>query len=142
MYVERRKGEAEIFNIKGYSFFSEIKDPEIIDRFNNTYSQSVTTQTAKQVLSRMAGRNGWSQDDEVVLVNTSAESFYDLFKSETGSHLSSIVATCLKFGQLENASDQQREIANRATEALRKIASENKVNKIRVKRFGVNLEDA
>lgn len=124
------------------NFFGDIRDQEVIDRFNETYSQSVTTETAKQVLDRIAGKNGWNQSDEVVLANTPIDDYYHLFKTEVGRHLSSFVTTCLKFGQFGNASDQQKEIANRATEALQRIASESEINKRRVKKFGVNLEDA
>jgi hypothetical protein len=102
----------------------------------------VTIENAKQVLDRIAGKNGWNQSDEVVLANTSVDDYYTLFKTETGRHLSSFVTTCLKFGQFRNASDQQKEISNRATEALRRIAAESEINKMRVKKFGVSTENA
>lgn len=142
IYIESRKDETELFNMEENNFFGDIKDQEVIDRFNDTYNQSVTTETAKQVLDRIAGKNGWNQSDEVVLANTSVDDYYKLFKTETGRHLSSFVTTCLKFGQFVNASDQQKEVANRAIEALRRIAGESEINKRRVKKFGVNLEDA
>jgi hypothetical protein len=95
------------------------------------------------VLDRIAGKNGWNgQSDEVILANTSVDEYYELFKSEVGRHLSSFVTTCLKFGQFGNANDLQKEIATRATEALRKIASESEINKRRVKKFGVDLDGA
>lgn len=142
IYIENRKNETELFNMEENNFFGDIKDQEVIDRFNATYNQSVTTETAEQVLDRIAGQNGWNQSDEVVLASTSVDDYYNLFKTETGRHLSSFVTTCLKFGQFGNASDQQKEIASRATEALRRIAAESEINKRRVKKFGVNLEDA
>lgn len=90
-----------------------------------------------------AGKNGLnSQSDEVILAGTSVNEYYDLFKSEEGRHLSSFVTTCLTFDQFGNASDQQKEIANRATEALRKIVSGNEIKKRRVKNFGVDIDDA
>jgi len=141
IYIEKRKEETELFNMKENNLFGDIRDQEVIDRFNETYSQSVTTETAKQVLERIEGKNGWNQSDEVVLANTSVDDYYNLFKTETGRHLSSFVTTCLKFGQFGNASDKQRDIANRATEALRRIASESEINKRRVKKFGVSIED-
>lgn len=142
IYIESRKDEIELFNMKENNFFGDIRDSELIDKFNRAYNRSVTTETAKQVLDRIVGQNGWSQSDEVVLANTTIDEYYNLFKSETGRHLSSFVTICLKFGQFGNASDQQKEIANRATEALRRIASESEINKRRVKKFGVNVEDA
>ncbi|MEJ1463524.1 MAG: hypothetical protein RPU15_09660 [Candidatus Sedimenticola sp. (ex Thyasira tokunagai)] len=142
IYIENRKDETELFNMEENNFFGEIRDKVVIDRFNDVYNQSVTTETAKQVLDRVAGKSGWNQSDEVVLANTSVDEYYNLFKSEVGRHLSSFVTTCLKFGQFGNASDQQKEIASRATEALRRIASESEINKRRVKKFGVDLEGA
>lgn len=142
IYIESRKGETELFDLRESNFFGDIRDQEIIDKFNNLFSRSVTAQTAKQVLDRIAGKNGWSQGDEVVLANTSVDEYYDLFKSEAGHHLSSFVTTCLKFGQFGNASDQQNEIGSRATKALQKIAAESKINKMRVKKFGVDIDGA
>jgi hypothetical protein len=127
--------------MKENNFFGDIRDKEVIDRFNDVYNQSVTTETAKQVLDRIAGKNSWNdQSDEVILADTSVDEYYDLFKSEVGRHLSSFVTTCLKFGQFGNASEQQKEIASRATEALRRIAAESEINKRRVKKFGVDLD--
>lgn len=91
--------------------FGDIRDKEVIDRFNEVYNQSFATETAKQVLDRIAGENGWNgQSDEVILASTSVNEYYDLFKSEEGRHLKFFVTTCLKFGQLFNASEQQKRL--------------------------------
>lgn len=142
IYIENRKHETELFNMEENNVFGDIRDQEVIDKFNGMYNQSVATETAKQVLERIAGKNGWNQSDEIILANTCVDDYYDLFKTESGRHLSSIVTTCLKFGQFSNASDQQKEITRRAIDALKRIASESEINKRRVKKFGVNLEDA
>ena len=141
IYIENRKDETELFNMEENNVSGRIIDQEVIDRFNDTYNQSVKTETAKQVLDRIAGQNGWNQSDEVVLANTSVDDYYNLFKTENGRHLSSFVTTCLKFGQFGGASEQQIQISSRATEALRIIASESEINKRRVMKYGVNLED-
>ena len=142
IYIESRKDESELFNIKEINIFGDIRDQEVIGRFNDIYKQSVNTETAKQVLHRIAGQNDWNPGDEVMLANTSVDDYYNLFKAETGRHLSSFVTTCLKFGQFANASDQHKKITDRATTALRRIADESEINKRRVKKFGVNLDDA
>jgi hypothetical protein len=141
IYIESRCDETELFNMKEINHFGDIQDQEIIDRFNDIYNQSVKMESAKQVLDRITEKNGWNQSDEIVLANTSVDEYYNLFKSEVGRHLSSFVATCLKFGQFSNAANQQKEIAARATEALRRIASESEINKRRVKKFGIDLDD-
>lgn len=139
-YIQQRKGEKELFNMKEVNFFGDIKDEEIISKFNGVYQASVTVESAADVLKRIAGKNGWNQEDEVVLANTSIDEYYQLFKNEKGGHLSSYIYTCLKFGRFGNAGDQKKEIANRATEALKIIASESELNKRRVKKFGVEID--
>ncbi len=140
IYIEIRKGEKEVFNIEN-NFYGENIDVELMEKFNFEYNRSVKTETAKQVLNRIAGKDAWNKSDEVVLANTSIDDYYHLFKSETGSHLSSFVRTCLKFGQSNGSSEQQREISKRATDALKRVAAESEINKRRVKKFGVSIED-
>lgn len=139
LYIENRKDEIELFNMDENNHFGDIKDQELIDKFNKFYHSSLITETADQVLERIAGKNGGGGNDEVVLSTTSVDDFYKLFKLKKGRELSSFITTCLKFGQFTNASEQQKEIANRATQALKKIASESEINKRRVKKFGVNV---
>ncbi|PCI65702.1 MAG: hypothetical protein COB26_12285 [Piscirickettsiaceae bacterium] len=139
VYIEQRNDEIELFNLKENNFFGDIQDTEIIEKFDKIYNTSVTIESPKEVLEKIAGKNGWNQNDEVVLANTTADEYYDLFKKETGKHLSSFVSTCLKFGQFGNASEQQKEIANRATEALKRIGFESEINKRRVKKFGIDV---
>ncbi|PHM23273.1 hypothetical protein [Xenorhabdus budapestensis] len=134
-YIENRKDEIELFNLSKINRFGDIKDSELISKFNNIYSKSVITENAKQVLDRIAGTNGWNQNDVVILANTSVEDYYKLFKSEKGKHLDLCIDKCLKFGESLDASEQQIEITNRSTEALKKIAAESQINKRRVKRF-------
>lgn len=139
-YIQQRKAEKELFNMRENNFFGDIRDEEVISKFNGEYQASVTVESAADVLKRITGKNGWNQEDEVVLANTSIDDYYRLFKSEKGDHLSRYIHTCLKFGQFSNASEQQKEIANRVTEALRKIASESELNKRRVKKFGIEID--
>lgn len=139
-YIQQRKTEKELFNMKENNFFGDIRDKEIIEKFNGEYRASVTVESASDVLKRISGKNGWNQKDEVVLANTSIDEYYRLFKNEKGEHLSSYINKCLHFGQLVNASDHEKEIANRATEALKRIAAESELNKLRVKKYGVEID--
>ncbi|MFM5860846.1 hypothetical protein ACET53_16430 [Aeromonas veronii] len=140
LYIENRRDDLEIFNMEEINTFGDIKDQELISKFNFVYNQKTITKTAREVLKDIADKNGWGQKDEIILANTSTDEYYDIFKSETGRNLSSFVTTCLRFGQFGNASEQQKEISRRASEALRKIASESKINRMRVRKFGVKTD--
>lgn len=139
IYMEQRTDETDLFNLQDNDFFDSIKDAEIIEKFDIKYNATVTTESAKEVLANIAGKNTWGPSDEVVLASTTIDEYYDLFKSEKGKNLRSYISTCLKFGRYGDASEQQKEIANRAIEALKRIALESKINKSRVKRFGVDI---
>lgn len=139
-YINLRKEEVELFNLDNNHFFGDVPDKEVSTKFKAAYSTSAIVEDAKQVLQRISGQNGWNQKDEVVLANTSADEYYKLFKAETGGHLHSYVRACLQFGQFTNASEQQTQIANRAREALLRIAGESEINRRRVKKCGVELE--
>ena len=136
-YITSRKEEKHLFNMEENNFFGDIRDTEIIEKFQAIYSTSVTIESAEQVLERIADQNGWNPKDEVILANTTADEYYTLFKSKTGRKLPSYIHKCLQFGQFSSSSEQQMQIANRAKEALLKIANESEINRLRVKKHGV-----
>ena len=65
--------------------------------------------------------------------------FYELFKKQNGVHLSNYVDSCLQFGRIDDATEQQRQISENATMALVKIGYENQLNALRVRKFGVDI---
>lgn len=139
-YIVARDQELEIFNLSNSHFFGDKIDLEILEKFNKQFIQNEKKETAKDVLLRISEKNGWNQKDEILLASTSVDEYYELFTSEVGNDLPRIVKKCLEFGQFSNADDRNKIIANNAREALIKIGNESKVNKIRVKKYGVSLD--
>ncbi|MGB7816862.1 MAG: hypothetical protein WBL28_10990 [Methylotenera sp.] len=138
-YIKLRSEEIDLFDPEKENFFGDTIDKEVLKKFEVAFSKLIKTESAKQVLERLAGKNGWNQKDEVILANTSVDEYYHLFKSETGRHLSSYVRACLQFGQFANPSEQHIIIASRAREALLRIAAESGINRRRVKKYGISL---
>ena len=139
LYIQERRDEKGLFNLKQNNFFGDVRDQEIVEKFDKVYEESVTEETADQVLERIAGKNGFNQSDEVVLVNTTPDEFYEIFKNIEGKHLSSYVNASLQFGNFSNATGRQKEISKNAVEALKKIAGESEINRRRVRKFGVDV---
>lgn len=128
IYIKERCNEKRLFSLGEYHFASEIRDKKIIEKFAAVHESQKEKRTLKDVLAKIAGKDGWGHDDEDILSSASPDDFYALFKSEKGPHLSSYVDACLQFGRLGNASVQQRKIAESATIALRKIGKESTLN--------------
>lgn len=140
-YIDKRCDEVELFDLENNYFHAEKKDGELVEKFNQAYSISATVRSAREVLANIDMTNGWSDSDEKILENTSVDEYYAIFSTEEGDHLSSYISTCLKFGQYSNSTEQYKTISHNAMEALKQIASESPINKVRLRRFGVNIED-
>lgn len=143
-FIGSRNENIDLFNPDNFSDFGrEISDQSIRDKFTAIYQSSVTQETAEQVLERISGKNGWHPKDTAILSNTSVDQYYNLFKSiNDGKRRSSFIRTCLQFGKFSNANDEYKEISNRASEALKIIARESKINELRVGVYGIKLDDS
>lgn len=136
-FISKRRSEVELFNPDNFDFNRRLEDEEIIDRFREVYSQEKPRKTIKEVLERISGQNGWNDDDIETLSNSTEDEFYTYFKELNGSNLTSHVSTCLKFGGFSNGSEKMNSIASKAKAALSKIASESKLNEMRMRKFGM-----
>lgn len=136
-FISKRKGDIELFNPENFDFNRELKDEEVVNRFKAIYFKEKPSATIKDVLERISGQNGWNNEDIEILSNSTEEEFYTYFKGLDGPNLTPHVSTCLKFGGFSNGSEKMESIASKAKAALIKIASESKLNEIRMRKFGI-----
>lgn len=140
-YIKVRKDEKKLFDLEEYAFAGDLDDRVIIDRFRAINEKARERKTLKEVLKAIAGKNSWGGDDAEVLANATVDEYFNLFKSEQGRHLGAWVNACLKFGRFTNASERDKQIAGKATEALQRIAQESPLNARRVSKFGIKIDD-
>jgi chorismate mutase len=140
-YIMNRKDSPKLFDLDEYAFAEDIRDRTIISKFKAATLVTKEQKTLREVLAKISEQNGWGSNDAEVLFNATEDEYYSLFRSEKGRYLSQWVNTCLKFGRFSNASEREKKIADTATNALKKIAKENKINARRVSKYGINLEE-
>lgn len=138
-FIKARASEPEIFNLSGYPLAGEITDKKVRDAFDKAYEGASIRESPKQVLMRLSDSNGWSHQDEIVLAETTVDEYYELFKTESGDHLTEMVNACLRFGRFSNANERQKQIAENAEKALARIGKESAINALRVRKFGIEL---
>ncbi len=103
-------------------------------------AETAETRSLSEVVKEISSTKGWGSKDEEVLSNATVDEYYLFFKSEVSEHLAAYIDTCLQFGRFADASERQKRIAAHAIEALKLIATESRLNEIRVKRFGILLD--
>lgn len=139
-YIKIRKNEKEIFNLSNYSFREDISDPKITTEFQRISDETKKKITIKEVLQKIADKDGWGGEDERVLVSATPDEYYELFKNEKGEHLSIYIDKCLQFGRFVNASETGKKISGNAQKALERIGKENRLNARRVSKFGIKVQ--
>ena len=141
IYVEARKGTPEIFDLDDYPFADSVDDDDVINTFAEQTQEIVDQRDAATVLLSMAKHSGWSNDDIDLLSGLNVDAYYKIFK-EAGSNSSRIIGACLLFNRLGGATEKQKKIGKRAAEdALKRIASESKLNRMRVRKYGIEIPD-
>ena len=138
-YIENNSDKKNLFNLNSYPFRGDIADNKVIKRFDEIFLETKKTKKLKDILYELVGKNGWGAEDEKILSEVSPEEYYKFFKSESGENLQLYVEKVLQFGRFTNSSDVQKRIAEKAAQALKKIASESKLNERRVQKFGIKI---
>lgn len=123
-------------DISSLHFRSELRD----ERFNKAVAEANAKDkhmpTLSETIRRLAGKNGWSQIDELVMSQSSVDDYVQFFMGiELDDQLGSYIETCLQFGKFNNASNQQIKISRKASSALRQIAAQNRLNALRIARY-------
>lgn len=138
-YIMERKDQPEIFNLDRYTFAGEIKDQKIIEEFNKEYIKLAPQKSLRETIAGIAGKNGWNRKDIEIMSSASQEEYYQIFKNELGEHLHSFVKACLQFKNIGNTSEKEKMISTKAEAALKMIAAESRINKLRVARYGMDV---
>jgi len=133
-YLRIRGREAELFDPDEMAYGGSLEDEEVKKRFNDQFAQVHEAPSLDQTLKSMARNRGWSQKQVSVLTTATAEDFYQEFK-QAGKGFDSMVKACLRFDN----DPQRKRIATNAIVALKRIALESKVNRLRISRkFGIS----
>ncbi|TGL73139.1 P-loop NTPase fold protein [Leptospira kmetyi] len=140
-YIKVRGSKVELFNLYGDYSFGDINDEEIKQKFSNFYKESISKENIEAVSVRLNNRGSLRSEDELILANASVDDYYRIFKSQKASNLPLFVRECLRFSRYSNASEDQHKISTRAKEALKRIAKESKMNLLRVRKYGISVED-
>ena len=116
-------------------------DARLTQRLDEIISAIPDIRVFGDIIKKITSANSYHPDDVTFLANAPAEDYYNFFRTERSPELRSYVKRCLEFGS-NATSEKERLIARKATDALRELASENRINRVRVEAlYGISLHD-
>lgn len=136
-YVDVHTNEREVFDLQHYVFAHDIKDPDIIQAFQEKLESFNDIRDPADVLAKIAKENTYSPGEFDLIFHLTADDFYKLFKEARGERLHQIIGVALQFGSFLNATPEMKAIATNATAALQRIGKESKINYLRVAARGI-----
>ena len=131
-FIEQNSSKAHLFDVSNYAFRDEVKDQQLITKFNEAYSQLHHTNTFNDTLLSITQKNGYTNKELDIVSGGSVDDYYNAFKNFDPALVRNAVNWCLHFRGIINASEQMSKIASNATEALIRIGKEGRINRIRV----------
>lgn len=140
-YIDVRKNKPESLNLKAIDSFRDITNPYIIEQFNKSYADLKTFDDPETTIEKVTESHGFTEDAEIVLSNLSESDFIRLLKSYDSSDTDKKIAGLLRIGELSPQTERRSKIYNNLRNALIKIGNESKINRRRVKKFGIKIED-
>lgn len=142
-YIENRSSEKELFDVNSRELVRSLKDGDVIDAFNDAYysTEEEKKETLLELLVRLHNQRGWGNKDIKQLTQASIQEYYDAFKGSAGSGSYSVVESALQFSHLRGNNIDYDTITWKVKWALTMISYESLINKMRVERFNVDLEN-
>jgi hypothetical protein len=115
--------------------FGAIEDSKFRETSERQFERVRKLPTLSEALREIAKGKGWSKEQISVLSSASSETLYQVFKTSEDGRFTGIAKACLQF-----ASDPAKgQIAENAKIALKRIANESRINKLRISsKFGIS----
>lgn len=124
-----------LLNLNRTRLFGENVDERFKEAVEQAYASGKVLPPLGDTIIAISGRNGWGDDQIETMSRAGPDDYYAFFKSINGDlDLGSYVRACLNFGDF-GGDERYKAIHDAAAAALRKIAAESHLNKIRVERF-------
>jgi hypothetical protein len=137
-YMNERNENREFFDL-GNDPFASVSDEDVKAAFNAKYAETEETRDLKTMLDKLS--DNWSDDVIATLAAVPVTEYKTIFTQTSGPELRRLLKAVFQFDNIINATAPMREIADRARMALREIGAQSDINRRRVKRYGINLDE-
>jgi hypothetical protein len=135
-YVNARGHERGVFDLDNDTFGNQVSDPTIREAFAAKLATFASQGSLREAVEKMATANSWSAEEQEIVAAATVEDFYSLFEQIGRVPTHKMVAATRRLNQPPVA-----RIAQRAEMALRRLGGESRINRIRIRSYGINLAE-
>lgn len=121
---------------------SNIEDPDVKAAFASKAAEFADNSTLEEVATSIVKKSGWNDSDIDFLDQHSADDFYNAIKMARGEQLRLLIYGLTYFQNVGSTDARLPSITKKAIEALQRLGTESEINRLRVKKFGVEVPDA
>ena len=107
-------------------------DADVVAAFTRIAKSKRTQKPPEQILIHIYENNSWNSADVAFLAQLDVAEYVRIFKMQLGDDHRRVVKSALGFGKFINPEPDYVTIVRKATAALKLIAQESTINKLRV----------
>jgi hypothetical protein len=135
-YVSARGNDRDLFDLDNDTFGNQVSDPKIREVFATKLATFSSPISLRSTVEKMATTNSWTTEDEKILAAATEEDLYKLFKEKGQVPPYKLVTAARRFNQ-----PPWEHVAQRAEKALKRLGSESRINRIRMRSYGIELDE-
>lgn len=137
-YISTKKSNRNALDIDDAYFTLEL-DSILLKKVKSAHQALQIKRELNSILQDIAQDIRISENDSEVLKSSSVNDFYLFFKSKKGSDLTSLVRKCLRINyDFVMKEPDSINVINNIKAALIQIAKESPINRIRMRKFGID----
>ncbi|TAV72615.1 hypothetical protein [Rhizobium leguminosarum] len=138
-FIATHKDDPEAMDPDRMYHHNEVADAEVVERLNAAREQQRPKQPIEDILSDKTDL----YDQQVVteLLTFPAEDYERILREHEGEKLGAILRGLHAYSRIGNPSEDMKEITRRYHAAMRKVAADSDLNRHRVVRRGIKLEE-
>lgn len=140
VYLAAQEGRSRDFFAARHGGRRNAIDPDILAAFDERLSAMPPDRDPKAILLSIGSTNGWNPADVAFLATVPVEDYVTMLRGIGGTDLATVIDVALRFGMLNPADDNDREVAARMRQALMTLAGESDLNRMRVRGYLPGLD--
>lgn len=129
-YVDQRRDDQALFNLKMNPFGSHVTDEKLRNRFDQEGVATAKLPSLRDAVMAAASKHGWSEEEGQVMKAATSEEFYDLIVATDGI---SFLQSCEWMSTIQG----WEAFRDKLRQALTRVANSSQLNAARVARFGI-----